>query len=204
MQVNNEDIKAKIKKSQHVQRCWDLSKQIPETDIDLLVYAATNCPSKQNFKFYKLHVITDRDKIEQIHSMTEGITNTEDELTTNPQTLANLLFVFESVEPTQNLKDKLLLKDHDKASIAKRDADMAIGVAGGYVNVLATMLGYGTGYCACFDGNDVSKAMGFDNEVRLMMGIGFKDPTRHRRMHHVSSKMMGRHLKEPIEVEYHR
>ena len=81
---------------------------------------------------------------------------------------------------------------------------MAIGVVAGYINVLATMLGYGTGCCACFDGKEVAKELGFKNEVRLMMGIGFADNTKNRRIHHKTGKMMGRRVKEPISVTYHR
>ena len=118
---DHKDIKKSIIKSQHVQRCWDLSREIPEEDIELLVHAATNCPSKQNFKFYKLHVITNRDKIEKIHSMTEGLRNIEGEMSTNSQTLANLLLVFESVSPTQQFKDKWALRDNSKDYIYKYD-----------------------------------------------------------------------------------
>ena len=80
---------------------------------------------------------------------------------------------------------------------------MAIRVVAGYINVLATMLGYGTGCCACFDGKEVAKELGFKNEVRLMMGIGFADNTKNRRIHQ-NRKMMGRRVKEPISVTYHR
>ena len=50
----------------------------------------------------------------------------------------------------------------------------------------------------------ILKELGFENEVRLMMGIGFKDETKNRRTHHLTGKMMGRRVKEPIEVEYHK
>ena len=59
--------------------------------------------------------------------------------------------MFESVNPTQQFKDKWALRDNSKDWVAVRDADMAMGVAPGYVNVLATMLGYGTGCCVRFD-----------------------------------------------------
>ena len=61
---------------------------------------ATNCPSKQNFKFYNLHVVTNRDIIEKVHSMTEGLRNLEGEMSTNSQTLANLLIIFEDIDTT--------------------------------------------------------------------------------------------------------
>lgn len=201
---DHKDLKKSIIKSQHVQRNWDLSREMPEDDIDLLVHAATNCPSKQNFKFYNLHVVTNRDIIEKVHSMTEGLRNLEGEMSTNSQTLANLLIIFEDIDTTDQFKAKWELRDNSKEWVARRDADMAIGVAAGYINVLATMLGYGTGCCACFDGKEVAKELGFKNEVRLMMGIGFADSTKNRRIHHKTGKMMGRRVKEPISVTYHR
>ena len=61
---DHKDLKKSIIKSQHVQRNWDLSREMPEDDIDLLVHAATNCPSKQNFKFYTLSKVSKEDKTE--------------------------------------------------------------------------------------------------------------------------------------------
>ena len=54
-----------IIRSQHCQRNWDLSKSIPKEDLDLLVTAATECPSKQNVAFYKAYFITNRQIISQ-------------------------------------------------------------------------------------------------------------------------------------------
>jgi len=200
----HQNLKKTIIKSQHVQRCWDLSKQIPEEDIELLVHAATNCPSKQNFRFYKLHFITNRDTIETIHSLTTGLRNVSGEMSTNSQTLANLLVVFENVERSDEYVKKWLLRDNAVERNWTRDQDMAIGIAAGYLNVIASMLGYGTGCCACFDGNEVSKVLGYDKEVILMMGIGYGDDARNRRMHHIENKMMPTRSKEQIEVVYHR
>ena len=202
--LDHKDIKESIEKSQHVQRNWDLSREIPQDDIDLLVYSATNCPSKQNYKFYNLHVVTNRDIIEKVHSMTEGLRNLEGEMSTNSQTLANLLIIFEDIDTSDRHREKWELRDNSVEHVARRDADMAIGVATGYINVLATMLGYSTGFCACFDGNEVAKVLGFKNEVRLMLGIGFAGNRKNRRIHHKTGKMMGQRIKEPISVTYHR
>ena len=64
--------------------------------------------SKQNFKFYKPN--PNRDKIEK-SPMTEVLEMFE--MSTNSLTLANLL-VFESVNPTQQFKDKWALRDNPK------------------------------------------------------------------------------------------
>ena len=67
--MNHTEVKKAIIRSQHCQRNWDLQKQIPQDDIDLIVHSVTNCPSKQNISFYKVHVITNRQFIENIHEL---------------------------------------------------------------------------------------------------------------------------------------
>ena len=52
--MKNSDIEKAVIRSQHCQRNFDLNKTIPEEDMKLLETAITECPSKQNFAFYKL------------------------------------------------------------------------------------------------------------------------------------------------------
>ena len=52
-----------IIRSQHCQRNWDLTKQIPQEDLDILETAVSQCPSKQNVAYYKAIFVTDREKI---------------------------------------------------------------------------------------------------------------------------------------------
>ena len=56
----NQMIKKSIHKSQHCNRNWDLSKTIPQEDVDLIVESATQCPVKQNLNFYKYNFIKER------------------------------------------------------------------------------------------------------------------------------------------------
>ena len=81
------------------------------------------------------------------------------------------------------------------------DENMAIGIAAGYLNLLASMLGYGTGCCACFDDTEVSKIVKNENPIALMMGIGFKDSTKNRREHHQTGFMFPSKIKQDIEVD---
>ena len=97
--MDHKQIEKAVIRSQHCQRNWDLSKQIPQEDLDLIEHAVTNCPSKQNVAYYKVHMITDRQLIENIHSHTKGFTTFKKgvvDAETNSQTLANLLIVFEA------------------------------------------------------------------------------------------------------------
>jgi len=187
-------IKETIHESQKCQRNWDLNKQIPEEDKNLIIESATNCPSKQNLNFYKLHVIENREMIEKIHDNTKGFgpiysdydpelreENSYDEnrqeshkMYTNPQVLGQLLLAF-----TKN-EDSLLQRQEDDDW--SEDRSMAIGIAAGYVNVVATQLGYATGCCKCMDSKAVAEILG--ESPILLMGIGVADKTRDRREHH--------------------
>ena len=186
-------LKESIHESQKCQRNWDLSKQIPNEDKQLILESATNCPSKQNLNYYKLHVIEDRDKIEKIHENTRGFgpiyfdydsekmetqhykeeRGDDGEYHTNSQVLANMLLAFTSNDP------ELLREKNDSYD---EDRSMAIGIAAGYVNIVATQLGYATGCCKCMDSSVVTEVLG-DTPI-LLMGVGYPDQTKNRRQHH--------------------
>jgi nitroreductase len=202
-----QDIKKAIVRSQHCQRNFDLTKTIPESDVDMLAYAATNCPSKQNIAFYNLHIISDRDTIEKIHELAPG-THAYDAdgnmiATTNSQVLANVIFVYEQLE-LEDLTERGFNKwaDADEADIEvfNRDRATAIGIASGYVNLTASMLGYSTGCCQCFLTNDIKELLGLKNRPAMIQGIGFKDADRNRRAHEKNGLMFPTRKKEEIQV----
>ena len=68
----NQMIEKSIHKSQHCQRNWDLSREIPTEDLETIKTAATQCPSKQNESFYKVVFVHDRDTINKIADCTKG------------------------------------------------------------------------------------------------------------------------------------
>lgn len=207
-------IEKAIIKSQHCQRNWDLSKEIPEEDLNLLITAATECPSKQNVAFYKAHYITNRAIIEAIHENTVGFTVKLNpyQAETNSQTLANLLIVFEAYDYTEDRPIGLWRNEETHAvktgdlkpethEILQRDKNMAVGVAAGYLNLTASLMGYSTGCCACFNGQAIKEILNLQGDVLLLMGIGYKDPNLNRRVHHLRHDFVfPTKQKEPIKV----
>ena len=199
-----------IHRSQHVQRNFDLTKNIPEQDIATLVTAATQCPSKQNVAFYKLHVIKDRETIEQIYSCCSS----SDSQPQNPQVLGNLVFVFErymnykakskntnpeirgAVDPSSAYhKEALKILDQDRFT--------ALGIAAGYVNLVAAQLGYGTGCCTCIlDYPRLKTLLDLEKDPLLVMGIGFKQKGKNRRVHHLKDEKFATRKKQSIEISY--
>lgn len=203
MNIDHIELKKAIHKSQHCQRNWDLSKEISKDDLDLLKTAATQCPSKQNIAHYNVHFVTNRDIIEKIHDQTKGFRGYQ----TNSQVLANLLIVLEHrpVKEHKNLFqfDKSVV-DNMKTELFLRDAHMAVGVAAGYLNIMATLLGYSTGCCACFNNNNIKEILNLQNDILLMMGIGFKNSNVNRRIHHLDSSFVFPAIKkEEIKVNYY-
>ena len=212
----HKEISDAIIRSQHCQRNWDLEQQIPKEDLDLLITAATQCPSKQNVAYYKLHVITNRDVIEQVAAQTNGFIiqrTPEFKTTINTQVLANVLIVFEEYLDITSRMDRVRNEETRTAFIEKYDVNsakkiramdqdmkLAVGVAAGYLNLTAAMMGYQTGCCSCFIDIAVQQILKLENRPILMMGIGYKDPTRNRRLHQTDDFMFPTLKKQPIKV----
>ena len=217
MQLKHTDIKKAIIRSQHCQRNYDLTKSMPEADIDLIHHAATQCPSKQNIAFYKLHFITNRDVIKEIHENTMGFkNNTTGEIVTNSQVLSNLLIAFELEDTVgRTLSENKTARTDELNDIKKgiasalpnyenlaRDTEMAIGIAAGYINLTASILGYSTGCCVCMDGPKVQKAIGAKHNIKLLMGVGFKKEGTNRRKHPESEFVFPTNPKQEISVNF--
>jgi nitroreductase len=208
--TKNMELFKAIHRSQHVQRNFDLTRDMPEDDIATIVTAATQCPSKQNVAFYKLHVITDRNTIGQIYSTCKATPNPD-----NPQVLGNLVFVFEEYEnydlKSPNINTQILAAVNPKSSyhkealtILEQDRFTALGIAAGYVNLVSSQLGYGTGCCSCIlDAPKLKSILGLKKEPLLVMGIGYKQDGKNRRVHHLkNTEVFATRKKQPIEINY--
>jgi nitroreductase len=198
-------IKKSIVKSQHCQRNWDLNKSIPSDDLNLIETSLTECPSKQNIVFYIPYLIQDRKIIEDIHNCTNGFVRMKDNfVTTNSQTLANLLVVLVEdnsyqQETPKNIETKEIDKDKSK-HILEKDKLISVGVASGYCNLTSAMLGYSTGCCTCFDNNAIKKILNVDGNILLLMGIGYPDDSRNRREHHIDETFIFPTLSKKIKA----
>ena len=193
--IQPSEITKAIYRSQHTQRNFDLSKEIPAEHLEVIQAAATQCPSKQNVAHYKLHFITNRDVIEKVHALTPIERHDGKGMTTNSQVLANLLVVFEQYRDMSNEEDQLRndetttlyaegQEDQRSYDVLERDANVAVGIAAGYLNLVGSLLGYGTGCCQCMDEPAVMETLGLNGRPLLLMGIGYKDESQNRRVHH--------------------
>ena len=225
-----DNLKEIIHKSQICQRNWDLSEEIPQEHVDLIVEAVTQSPTRQNIPFYNVDVVTDRSLINSIHNnsaffkikpgmelseysraVVKGSDDWKSEkdeegviTKTNPQVLAPLLLVFSANEETYY--DNQLRHGKDSAERVKweKDVSLSIGVASGFAKLISTQLGYVSGFCACY-GEEIDKLIG--SSVRLFLGIGKPDKNKKYTESHIeefeypSFKDVKR-LK-PVKVEWH-
>lgn len=208
----NNFIEKTIIKSQYCQRNWNLDESIPEKDINTLRISVTQCPSKQNRVFYRVHFITNREIIEKIYNFTDGfmINFQTRETKKNPQTLANLLVAFsddmsveegcrtaEEADAAKTLNEKVAkAADPHRA----RDADIALGIASGYLTFTANLLGYSTGCCQCFNRKEVGELIGTENTV-LLVGVGYPGNI-NRRIDHKDHNFIFPTFKKNIKVDY--
>jgi len=201
-------IEKAVHKSQHCQRNWDLTQQIPEKDIKVMETAITQCPSKQNYAYYKPYIITDREKIEKIYDHTDGFGRgrTPPISKKNSQVLANVLVAF--VSDSQVMRDKVTREFNaveaqeagQETDEQKRQRQLSVGIAAGYLNLSSSLMGYSTGCCTCFDEDGVKEVLGIEDEVMLLMGVGVKDEDRPRREKHDEPDFVFPTLPKEIEA----
>ena len=166
LDIGSRSINDVIEDSRHCQRNWDLTKDVPQEHIDLFIEAITKSPSKQNLAHYRLHVITNRKTIETIYSHCRFKFNMYH---TNPQVLANLLFLFEEIKNTTTMYEGYT----NTSYLIERDRDISIGIASGYLVLIANMLEYKTGFCACFQETSLKEVVGLNGRPVLMVGVGY-------------------------------
>ena len=196
-------LKDTIIKGQKCQRNWDLSKEMPQEDVELIVKAATECPSKQNLDFYKVMVIQDQEIQKKIYENTLDRPGGR----YNPQVLGHLLLLFLPKVPSEPRNAEVLAQwcgvdNQNIRNLVETDRDQAVGVASGFVNVIAQFLGYSTGCNKCFKDEAIKEILGIEERPILMMGVGIKDETRNRREDQVTGEKIRSNPKLPIEVTY--
>ena len=193
-------IKQAIDTVQRAQRNYNLSKSIPKEDLDLLIYAAENSPSKQNETHYSLHIFTDECIIKQIYDCTNkftlGVKEALDEdkgeewlyenySVKNSQIYANALFVY--VEDDGEARGATHLRAQHGDEFSKRilteQKNYSMGISIGELILTAGLLGYKTGICSAMDEEQVKQIIGTDKSVKILVGVGFENEGIDRRLH---------------------
>ena len=203
----NDEIKNAVDSSQRAQRNYDLSKTIPEKDLETLIHAAVNSPSKQNETHYSLYVYTDPDMIRKIYTHTKkfilmkpdedmsdrfGIDENgnpwqDDEYSVrNSQILANALFVYVRESGRARGGTHIIAKENFYSYamvLYQEQINYSIGISMGELILSANLLGYKTGLCGGINNKPIQELIGTDNTVTMLVGVGYPNPNLDRRLH---------------------
>ena len=187
-----EDFLNAVESSQHCQRNWDLSKEIDPEHIKIFEEVVKNVPSKQNIAYYKVHFITNRNIIEEIYqwTMTERSKDTD---FYNPQVLANLLVAFEAHWDIskdgrgQRIVERTIKTIDYNGYTINVDRHQSIGIASGLLALTANYLGYKTGFCRCFKQDPVNNIIKSENNIDMLLGIGYPKNDKPHTVHHMLS-----------------
>lgn len=195
---------------QQCQRNYNLDQVMPEEDVQTIIHAVTQCPSKQNLDYYSIVAVEDRAIIERIyqdHTLTAKGRK-------NPQILGHLLLVFVSKKPSFADRNREIRHAYNVSEVVNNptegnmdislleDTHQAIGIAAGFANVTATMLGYRCGFNRRFDNQEVEEILGItEGNAILMLGIGIPDLTRDRKLEHYENVEITSFPKIPIDVK---
>lgn len=203
MKELNQEIERSVLISQKAQRNYDLSKIVPNKDLNTLIYAAQNSPSKQNETHYALHVYDDSNKIRQIYNCTKrfGLGSPYDSYTYqesngkfcqkqdrsvhNSQILSNILFVY--VEDNGELRggEHVLGQKNPQGRCAKTleaQKNYSIGISIGELILSASLLGYRTGICSAFT-KSIYNVVPSEKEIKVLVGIGYPNVNIDRSLH---------------------
>ena len=197
----NSKLKKAIDTAQRAQRNYDLSKSISEKDLETLIYAAVNSPSKQNETHYSLHVYTDQSIIREIYNTTQKFTlgikeaierhDGEDWLyknrsVKNSQILSNALFVYVDDEgPARgatHLAAQHNMSDEQKNTLIEQK-NYSIGISIGELILAANLLGYKTGLCSAFSVSAVKDIVDTNKTPKMLVGVGYDNIDIDRRLH---------------------
>ena len=200
------DLKKAIDSAQRSQRNYDLSKSVPQDDLDTLIYAAVNSPSKQNETHYSLYVYTDQDIIRQIYSHTKKFTmirdkqdqdesfKVEDDVfiqndaksVTNSQIYANALFVYVAEQGDTRGSQHKAAKENPNSTAAKvynEQIAYSMGISVGELILSAGLLGYKTGICSALDTRPIRDILGIKQNPKLLVGVGIPNSQLDRTQH---------------------
>ena len=206
--MEHQTLKNAVDTTQRAQRNYDLSKSIPQADLDTLIYTAINSPSKQNETHFKLKVYTDPNLIHNIYDCTkrfalfykdtfdkmfkdtdEGVIANNEYEVKNSQVLANVVFVYcdEDQQDEDNLRgSEQIIANRGNASeettnFFTRLKNFSIGISSGQLSLVAALLGYKTGFCSGYSTSQLKAVI--KDEPRLLVGIGYENSNVNRRLH---------------------
>jgi len=148
-------------------------RAVEPTHIEQIISLLKLVPSKQNVYPYSVTMFgyEHKDLKEQLFKLTSVGPPWPNNF--NPQVMAPLLLVW-SYRP--NEKAKILIKGISPGHPSHSqfcNSMIEVGISSMSVLALSHELGYVTGYCKCFQQKEAQELLSIDQEIILMLGIGY-------------------------------
>lgn len=208
-----DDILNLVNEFQKCQRNFNLEKAVPEDTAKWLLDIGYATPTKQNLDTFEIVCIRNRDSIKKF---VKAATNSPEEFqdmlpslqkmlkegrTQNPQTDANLLFLFFIKRKQRKSKMREERERGCPSSGQYRvTTNLEIGISASAIGIAAHSIGMKTGFCSCIDHNALPDMLSqykinkYDLEV--MLGVGY--PLYKDRLKHTDGKYYSGHYEKII------
>tara|TARA_B100001287_G_scaffold275147_1_gene282119 strand:+ start:1473 stop:2123 length:651 start_codon:yes stop_codon:yes gene_type:complete len=203
-----------VNEFQKCQRNFNLEKAVPDDTAKWLLEIGYATPTKQNLDTFEIVCIRNRDSIKKF---VKAATNSPEESqdmspslkkmlkegrTQNPQTDANLLFLFFIKRKQRKSK---MREEREKGRPAddqyyRVTTNLEIGVSASAIGIAAHSIGMKTGFCRCIDHDALPDILSpykinkYDLEV--MLGVGY--PLYQDRKKHTDGKFYSEHYEKII------
>ena len=83
-----------------------------------------------------------------------------------------------------------------------KDIHTSLGIAAGYLNLTASLLGYRTGCCQCMNAEKVQEVALLEDIPLLLMGVGYHQEGVNRRQHHIRDDFLFNSKKKMVLRTY--
>ena len=195
-----DDILGFVNEFQKCQRNFNLEKAVPEDIVKWLLEIGYATPTKQNLDTFEIVCVRNRDSIKKF---VKAATNSPEESqdmspslkkmlkegrTQNPQTDANLLFLFfiKRKQRKSKMREEREKGRPTNEQFYRLTTNLEIGLSASAIGIAAHSIGMKTGFCRCIDHDALPDILSqykinkYDLEV--MLGVGYplhKDRTKH-------------------------
>ena len=194
------DILRLVNEFQKCQRNFDLEKPVTYKTAQWLLDIGYATPTKQNLDTFEIVCVRNRDNIKKF---VKAATNSPEESqdmspslkkmikegrTQNPQTDANLLFLFFIKRKQRKSK---MREEREKGrpggdQYYRTTTNLEIGVSASAIGIAAHSIGMKTGFCRCIDNDALPEILSQYNinkyDLEVMLGVGYplyEDRTKH-------------------------
>ena len=218
-----------VKTTTHCQRNWDYTQPVTDKDLNTIIEACTNMPTKQNAITYELFIVKNKEKIKKIYEYSAPGFDMNDDTEVHWNELPN----FSKPENISEYYDKIgryqngqvnaptvllwTYTSYSNFNDFNVDSPIDMGISAGVAGLMANILGYRTGFCACIDGKKLVDLLGENSstitEFGVAMGIGkpkigvehnktFLNETFLSNLTTYKKHILGQDTEKPIPVHY--